>query len=485
MSFGFGVGDFIATGELCWKLYSNVYKVSRDAPEELRGLSQELGNLSNTIKLLNEELEAPDSCLANSGEQRLKFTRRIMSQARETLEKMERLSKKYADLKAPDNTAGVRRPFRISWSQIKYSKEARNINDLRSKLMIHNSQLTLLLQGAQKTNAKLDELRELLVHDRSSREQPLLSVPLDDDIQSELGAAFLRHAESGDRPWASIGIDEWPQAGKWWLLKAQSQLNRPAPPTESQQNQAYVDLLKACWILTDIISLHPQRAHLGASSDRRNGDIRYLSQMAKINLEGFSGRAIQLGVIETCNLDIWNKSSSSSLAPRRCWGTNRKGPSWQTIDGEILYQCFAEHHNKLHQVAIECIVILEVPKEGFHINFIAQTFSGRDILKTQIHPDKWLMWRRLVVKTDAGPFKLVDESDRCILDAIFEGLRLFGSAFRPTSLSASIMYSVSVLAHGANDMSGSLSYLEQSIEFQTTSNLAEKQFSFYKTHNYQ
>lgn len=58
-----------------------------------------------------------------------------------------------------------------------------------------------------------------MIGDRSSRENPLLKAPLQEEVRIELSAAFLRSAETGNRPWASIGIDDWLQAGKWWLLK--------------------------------------------------------------------------------------------------------------------------------------------------------------------------------------------------------------------------------------------------------------------------
>ena len=136
MSFGFGIGDFIAVGDLCWKLYTKVYKVSRDAPEELRGLSQELGNLSNTIAMLVEELKAEESCLARSGDARLRFVHRMVLQARETLQKMERLSKKYAGLQDRNAAGGTHGTFRILWDKLKYSSEVHSINDLRSKVLL-------------------------------------------------------------------------------------------------------------------------------------------------------------------------------------------------------------------------------------------------------------------------------------------------------------------------------------------------------------
>lgn len=38
-----------------------------------------------------------------------------------------------------------------------------------------------------------------------------------------LNAALMQNAEIGQRRWASIGVDEWIQAGRWWLLKVMSQ----------------------------------------------------------------------------------------------------------------------------------------------------------------------------------------------------------------------------------------------------------------------
>lgn len=39
-----------------------------------------------------------------------------------------------------------------------------------------------------------------------------------------LSAELMKYAEVGQRRWSSIGVDEWIQAGKWWLLKVYSLL---------------------------------------------------------------------------------------------------------------------------------------------------------------------------------------------------------------------------------------------------------------------
>ena len=52
MSFGFGVGDFVTVGQLCWK----VYKKCKDSPGNYADLSTEVGNLHNVIKETDELL---------------------------------------------------------------------------------------------------------------------------------------------------------------------------------------------------------------------------------------------------------------------------------------------------------------------------------------------------------------------------------------------------------------------------------------------
>ncbi|KAG4291318.1 hypothetical protein FPRO06_03204 [Fusarium proliferatum] len=379
MSFGFGVGDFIAVGELSWKIYTRVYKVSRDAPEELRALIQELGNLSNTVNLLNEELRDQEEWLKRAGERRLEYTCKVMSQAKETLQKMDRLADKYAELGTGGGLEGSRRSLRIHWNRVKYALEVSSINELRAKIEKQQS----------KTDMKLDELRNLMIGDRSSRENPLLNGPLEEEVRAELSAAFLRSAETGNRPWASIGIDDWLQAGKWWLLKARSQMNHLAQGL-AVEAEAYINLLKACWILIDIVSIHPQRMHLGASNDRRNEDIRKLSQTARKSLESFPRFDFQLHDIEGYTMNIWlQEAPSGIIAPRHQPNLTASNHSWQTSNGEILFQCFVEICNttkSTKNLPDECFLTLEVPHEGIFLNFTLQNFAGQTVSELQVKP---------------------------------------------------------------------------------------------------
>ena len=52
MSFGYAVGDFLAVGQLCWK----VYRKCKDSPGNYKELFSEVGALHNVIKETEELL---------------------------------------------------------------------------------------------------------------------------------------------------------------------------------------------------------------------------------------------------------------------------------------------------------------------------------------------------------------------------------------------------------------------------------------------
>ena len=52
MSFGFGIGDFLAVGKLVW----SVYRAYADAPEKFRDISQEILSLHIIIQKVEDQL---------------------------------------------------------------------------------------------------------------------------------------------------------------------------------------------------------------------------------------------------------------------------------------------------------------------------------------------------------------------------------------------------------------------------------------------
>lgn len=51
-----------------------------------------------------------------------------------------------------------------------------------------------------------------------------------------LSAELMKNAEVGRRRWSAIGVDEWIQAGRWWLLKQIPTLHRQIYPARKWPN---------------------------------------------------------------------------------------------------------------------------------------------------------------------------------------------------------------------------------------------------------
>lgn len=129
MSFGFGVGDFIAVADLAWKLYRYCYVVAKDAPRDFKLLLQEICTLASSIKLLKDEVDDPESTLRRSGEDRIRMVNDIISRIKITLEELEKYAKRYEGLQ------GVPRSKRKKlWDRFTWSLEGSEIDSLRVKV---------------------------------------------------------------------------------------------------------------------------------------------------------------------------------------------------------------------------------------------------------------------------------------------------------------------------------------------------------------
>lgn len=129
MSFGFAVGDFIAVGDLAHRLWRDVYSVARAAPQDLKELSSELSVLSQSISMLVEDLNNPNSTLMMAGDSRVKLVTETMAGAKETLTKLQDFAKKHGVIRTDDRSK-VKKAF----DRLRYVKDASALNSLRSKV---------------------------------------------------------------------------------------------------------------------------------------------------------------------------------------------------------------------------------------------------------------------------------------------------------------------------------------------------------------
>lgn len=128
MSFGFSVGDFIAAGDLAWRLYRDCYKIARGAPQEFQLLVGEISTLSHSLKLLREEVDDPESALVLAGEDRVRMVNDVVANIRVTLAKLEKVAKRYEILGSGSKTKQI-------WAKFKWSVDFSSIDALRNKVI--------------------------------------------------------------------------------------------------------------------------------------------------------------------------------------------------------------------------------------------------------------------------------------------------------------------------------------------------------------
>lgn len=131
MSFGLGVGDFLAVSELAWNLYRYCYVVAKGAPEDFRMLLQEITALSQSLRLLETDAKNPESTLMQSGEARIVMVKEMIARVEITLRELEKFAKKYEKL------ADVKRGNKLSkqvWKRFMWSADASSLDSLRNKV---------------------------------------------------------------------------------------------------------------------------------------------------------------------------------------------------------------------------------------------------------------------------------------------------------------------------------------------------------------
>ena|SRR5436190_1355740 len=130
MSFGFAVGDFVAVGELAFKLYRDCFMVAKGAPQEFQALKGELSNLQTTLKILEEEVKNPESILIKAGEDRVAMVKEMVAGINKTLKQLEKVAAKYGIL--GDDSKG-----RKIWTKLKWSVDFSSVDSLRNKVPPH------------------------------------------------------------------------------------------------------------------------------------------------------------------------------------------------------------------------------------------------------------------------------------------------------------------------------------------------------------
>lgn len=268
-----------------------------------------------------------------------------------------------------------------------------SIDGLRNKLVYHNTVMNLLLTSVgnsslqrieSSTDALESDVREIksyitgqYVTGRSSI--PSISAMDSESAKSTLSASFMQHAEVL-QPWSTIGVDQWIESGRWWLMRSQMELYTVSELGQEVPLAAYTSL-KASWILIDIIACHPQVPFLSAKT---HTEVQILS--AEIKTEFQRLRRLEAAIpepkdLESQDLRIWESQTRGPLLrPHRGLmrsDNSRSQDKWRVEGGEeVLFQGFAKLKIQALPETIPCIILFLVNEEWNDTRIWAQSQNG-------------------------------------------------------------------------------------------------------------
>lgn len=119
MSFGVGVGDFLAVGRLVLDLYN----ACKDAPGEFQEICRELSSIHTVLAGLATQAQDPTSLLITQGKERIPEWTKIQENLEFTLGELQDLVKRYYKM------------GRNAWLRIQFVSE--NLTQLRGRLNFH------------------------------------------------------------------------------------------------------------------------------------------------------------------------------------------------------------------------------------------------------------------------------------------------------------------------------------------------------------
>ncbi|KAL8711963.1 MAG: hypothetical protein Q9220_003659 [cf. Caloplaca sp. 1 TL-2023] len=134
-----GVGDLLSVTKLAWDLYHKCYLVAREAPEDFRQLVNELASLQGVLRTLRDDINSDTSFLDRLGDNRKENLERCLGSCFHTLHKLQTLVIKYRELGVGDG--------KQFWRKIKWVSKQGEILALKSRIMVHNCNISLCMSS--------------------------------------------------------------------------------------------------------------------------------------------------------------------------------------------------------------------------------------------------------------------------------------------------------------------------------------------------
>ena len=134
--------DILTLTKLAWDLYHNCYLITSDAPEAFKQLVNELASLQGVLRALRDDVNSNASFFDDLEEGRRNALQRCLNACSNTLQNVKEVVAKYRNLGVGDG--------KQFWQRVKWVAQRGEIDDLKSRIMIHTCNLSLCMSSIGK-----------------------------------------------------------------------------------------------------------------------------------------------------------------------------------------------------------------------------------------------------------------------------------------------------------------------------------------------
>ncbi|KAJ5225670.1 hypothetical protein N7468_006895 [Penicillium chermesinum] len=144
MSTSFGVLEIPTLTKITWELYSRCRTIAKDAPDGFRGLVTELGSLQGALRALSDDFSSNTAFFERMNDARRSTLGRCLSLCLQTLQRLTALLNRYREL-------GILVEGKKFWQEIQWITQRPQIEEIKSKIMVHTSTLSLCMSSIDNT----------------------------------------------------------------------------------------------------------------------------------------------------------------------------------------------------------------------------------------------------------------------------------------------------------------------------------------------
>lgn len=203
------------------------------------------------------------------------------------------------------------------------------------------------------------------------------SAIIDERSKISLSENLLNSAQVS-QPWSMIGLDQWIEAGRWWFLRSRMELFAVSKPGQEVSVAAYINLIKASWILVDIIACHPQRYFMTIDTD---AEVRVLAIEIKsefARLSSLDSIFPSANVLDRADVRIWETTRKGSFL-RTC--KDSQGLEWTTDSRDLLmFKKYSVCYLQSHTDPLPCIMLFLIRRDARDAKIVAQNQNGLVIM---------------------------------------------------------------------------------------------------------